>query len=177
MTRRKPATPEAAQLLEARKSAAKELRLPITDWQVKRYALLMVAHDGLTARLAAGADFSVDALLKLDDAMAQIRASLPPERIKVDLEIVHGDQPVPFCKQCGWKAGDPVNGAEHKPPAPVIDAEAVKTVEPQLKSLPAPRAKPEGQPVERSHPGSIHDQPGVPLKRYDEPWRVYGRTS
>jgi hypothetical protein len=55
------ATPEAAALLSARRAAAKELKLPTTDWRVRRYALLMVAHDGLTARAAAGADCSIEA--------------------------------------------------------------------------------------------------------------------
>jgi len=49
---KKQRTPGAERLLKARRVAAKELRLPVTDWRVKRYAVLMVAYDGIQARLA-----------------------------------------------------------------------------------------------------------------------------
>src|SRR5215470_772686 len=84
MTKRPP--PDApTRLLRARKAAAKELRLPVTDWRVRRYALLMNAHDNLTAQLAAGVGVSIDGLLKLDASMQEIRATIPPEPIKVKI--------------------------------------------------------------------------------------------
>jgi hypothetical protein len=90
MTKR---TPAAERLYRARRAAAKELKLPITSWQVRRFALLMVAHDNITQRLANGADVSVDNLLKVDVAMAEIKASVPQEPIKVEIEVVN---PVPL---------------------------------------------------------------------------------
>ena len=64
---RAPATP----LHAARRAAAKELALPITDWRVIRLATLVCAHDAVQARLANGASVDVDHLLKLDAALAK----------------------------------------------------------------------------------------------------------
>ena len=87
MSKRRSASAE--RLHRARKVAAKELKRPVTDWRCKRYALLMCAHDNTTARLAAGADINVDALLRLDTAMQEIRSSVPPEPITVRLDVVN----------------------------------------------------------------------------------------
>jgi hypothetical protein len=100
MTKRTP--PDATtRLLRARKAAAKELNLSVTDWRVRRYALLMNAHDNLTAQLAAGAGVSIDGLLKLDASMQEIRATIPPEPIKVKIEYVQGVVGLYTCRHCG----------------------------------------------------------------------------
>ena len=133
-------TPDAQRLIDAREAASKELNLPVTDWRVRRYALLMNAHDNLTARLlaSAGEGFDVDALLKLDNAMQEIRATLPPEQIKVAVKFVEGISGV--CPKC--RAEIPEGEYTPRPPAPrAIDAEAVETVE-GVKALPAPKTKP-----------------------------------
>jgi len=83
-------SPSAERLHRARKAAARELKLPPGDWRTRRYALLMVAHDNVTARLANGADVSVDNLLKIDAAMQEIRASTPQEPIAVTVTFVDG---------------------------------------------------------------------------------------
>jgi len=94
----KPA-PEAAALLAARRAAAKELKLPVHDWRVKRYALLMVAHDAVTAAAGTGAGYDINDLLKLDGAMQEIRATLPPERVKVDIKFIGREDFT--CRHCG----------------------------------------------------------------------------
>ena len=86
MSKRRSASAE--RLHKARRQASRELKLPTADWRCKRYALLMCAHDNATARLANGADINVDSLLRLDQAMAEVRASVPQEPIKVTVEIV-----------------------------------------------------------------------------------------
>ena len=96
-------TPDAQRLLDAREAASKELKLPVTDWRVRRYALLMNAHDTLTARLATGGEVNIDALLKLDNAMQEIRSSLPPEGIKVDVVFVSGVRGIFNCQHCGQR--------------------------------------------------------------------------
>jgi hypothetical protein len=147
MTKRTP--PDATtRLLRARKAAAKELRLPVTDWRVRRYALLMNAHDNLTAQLAAGAGVSIDGLLKLDASMQEIRATIPPEPIKVKIEYVQGVVGLYTCKHCG-KRNELPEGEYTPPPKKdyprTIDAEAVKVVEPS-KTLTAPKASPAATP-------------------------------
>ena len=94
------ATPETKALLLARRSAAKELRLPVTDWRVRRYALLMVAHDQITARLAAGEGVNVEALLKLDASMQEIRSSIPDEQRTIKIGYVEGVRGIYTCQHC-----------------------------------------------------------------------------
>jgi hypothetical protein len=191
--------PGAERLLRARKAASKELRLPVTDWRVRRYAVLMNMHDNLTAQLAAGADVSIDGLLKLDGAMQEIRSSLPPEPLKVSVTFVDPTDAAPpgaasvdglaECRRCHWKPEGAdhvsrcyrcgwVHGADTSGPwkplfeGKVTDGDVVKEAKPKA----SPKALAPPAPTEHKHPGSIHDQPGAPLKRYDEPWGVYRRT-
>jgi hypothetical protein len=56
----------AERLRKAQRAAAKELKLPIDSWQVKRFALLAVAHENITNRLAVGGDVRIDDLIKVD---------------------------------------------------------------------------------------------------------------
>ena len=94
-------TPETKALLIARRAAAKELRMPVTDWRVRRYALLMVAHDQITARLANGEGVNVDALLKLDGSMQEIRSSIPVEQHTIKFQYVEGVAGIYRCQHCG----------------------------------------------------------------------------
>jgi hypothetical protein len=199
-------TPGAERILTARQEAAAELKLDISDWRVKRYATLMVTYDSYQARLAAGADINLDGLLKLDAAMAEIRASIPPEPPTVTVTFVNptdhapagvaavddliecrrchwkpeGSDRVTRCYRCGWRHGDDIN-ARWKTlafdPPPAIEAKVVSKSAGTRAVLPAKEVKPHPNDLPRRDPGSIHDQPGVPLKRYDEPWRRYGGTS
>jgi len=78
----------AERLRKARRVAAKELKLPVDSWQVKRFALLAVAHENITNRLAVGGDVRIDDLINVDQQMQEIRASLPPDPIEVKLTVV-----------------------------------------------------------------------------------------
>jgi hypothetical protein len=82
---RKQRSAGAERLFRARRNASKELGLPTSSWQCRRFALLMVAHDNATTRLANGADVSIDNLLKIDSAMQEIRSSVPQEAVKVQI--------------------------------------------------------------------------------------------
>jgi hypothetical protein len=97
-------SPETERLIAARKAAAADLRLPETDWRVRRFAVLSIAYEGHEALLASGRDVEADTLLKLDEAMQAIRASIPPERITVQLTRSHG--PFTVCPECGFKPPD-----------------------------------------------------------------------
>ena len=134
MTKRR--SPGAERLFKARHAAAKELKLPVDDWRVKRYAVLMCAYDGVQARLASGADINVDILLKLDAAMQEIRTSAPQELLKVEIEYCGTLDFCPSCKgrvpdhltnitacpHCGWR---PSAVAAPTPPAPEPRTDAV----------------------------------------------------
>jgi hypothetical protein len=92
--------PEAKALLAARRSAAKELALPVTDWRVRRFGLLMAAHDALTARAAAGEHYKIEDLLRLDSAMQEIRGSIPNEHT-IKIEYAEGVCGIYRCSKCG----------------------------------------------------------------------------
>ncbi len=153
MSKRRSASAE--RLHKARRQASRELKLPTADWRCKRYALLMCAHDNATARLANGADINVDSLLRLDQAMAEVRASVPQEPIKVTVEIVDSNPQL---------LGPPPS--PDPPPS---------TPPPPTETSPAPSAPTSNNVVPlRREVGSIHDQPGAPLKRLqNEPWRQF----
>ena len=72
----------------ARSAAAKELKLPADDWRVKRTAILHIAHENMTDALISGARIDIGDLLKIEDALQAIRASVPVPPITVNLEIV-----------------------------------------------------------------------------------------
>ena len=161
-----PPSTSAARLLKARKMASRQLKLPVTDWRVRRMALLQIVHDNITARLAAGSDVSVDNLLKVDAAMQEIRASLPPEAITVNVHIVEGDT---------IRDIDDRPPPETPPPPPSPAPPPTETTTPSSPAPSAPAANFNVVPIRRD--GSVHDVTFAsgevaPLKRYqNEPWR------
>jgi hypothetical protein len=120
---RKRRSPGADRLLKATRAASKELKLPVDSWQVRRFALLMCAHDNVTARLANGADVSIDNLLKIDSAMQEIRSSVPQEPIRVAIEIVE-----PLAPPDTPPPAPPPTETKPSPPAP-LPAAASNVVE------------------------------------------------
>ena len=128
MTKRKQATTLGAErLLAARDVAAKELGVPVTDWLVKRYAVLMVAHDNAEVELATGGG-NIDHLLKLDEAMQAVRASAPTKPKTVEVKIVEGVRGIYKCRFCGrqneLKPGEYTPLKPDKPP--VIEGTATE---------------------------------------------------
>jgi hypothetical protein len=96
LSKKRPAGAE--RLYRARRVAAKELKLPVTDWRVKRLATLTYAYDGIQAQLAAGRTIDIDNLLKIDAALAEVRASAPSIP-KVEIAFVEGLVGIcPVCK-------------------------------------------------------------------------------
>ena len=111
-------------------AAAEDLKLPAKDWRVPRYAILMVAHQRIQAAIATGQDYDIDQLLKIEAAMQEIRSSLPPEPIKVGIEIIggtddeheychapgcHGDI-IKICICCGRIPGEDPHRPSKRPP-------------------------------------------------------------
>ncbi len=147
----------ADRLAKARRAAVKELGLPPSSWQCKRFALLAIAHDNIQNRLAAGADISITNLLAVDVAMQAIRDSLPPPKIEVQIEIVDSD-PLPLLPEPPSTPTPPSD--ETKLPAVAGD-----NVVP-LRPSPAPAAK-----------VPLHELPfnRPPLKKYqgDQSWRAH----
>jgi hypothetical protein len=136
MTRKaKPPT----RLSKARSEAAKELKLPVTDWRVRRYAILMTAYSNAEGMLAEGATIDIKALLEIEAALMAIKQSLPPEPLKVTIDIVGGTEPKP-----------------KKDFARTIDGEVVKA-KPEVKPLPAPKV------VEAEAPAPPPPPPPKPL--------------
>jgi hypothetical protein len=88
----------AERLRAARQSASIELGLPDADLRVKRFAMLAVQHEDLSAEyLVTGADF--DALSKLESHMAEIKATTPSKPLEVALTIVSRAE-VQKCPEC-----------------------------------------------------------------------------
>jgi hypothetical protein len=143
---KKQRTAGAERLFMARRAASKELRLPTTDWRVKRYAVLACAHSNIQARLAVGADISVDNLLKLDAAMAEIRSSVPQEPVRVEIEYVEG--PIEHCPKCGWHRDEPLPPSDPQPPT---------SPPPEAKPLPPAASASNVVPIRGKVGGSIHD--------------------
>jgi len=98
MTKRR--SPDAQRLLDARKAAAKELKLDPSDWRVRRYALLALSIENIEAALATGEDLDTDALSKIDAQMQQIRDTLPPEKLQVTVQYVEGCIGIYTCVHC-----------------------------------------------------------------------------
>ena len=149
MSKRTLRSASAERLHRARKQAAKELSLPSTDWRCKRYALLMCAHDNATARLANGADINVDALLRLDSAMAEVRGSVPPEPIRVQIDVVNPT--ACKCPKCAH-VFDPESPERtvmlDPPPDPDPPPAGPPTLPPPRETSPAPAApQPQGNVV------------------------------
>jgi hypothetical protein len=140
-----------------RQEAADRLRLPIEHDKVQLLAALRLNHETLVEKLVAGNSVSPDQLLALSEAIDKLSPDLPPR--KIEIELVEG--PIEKCPSCGWCRND---GAPPK--------QEPNDVTPKALPPPAVEAKSEELLAERPHIGSIHDQPSMPLKRYDEPWRV-----
>jgi hypothetical protein len=68
-------------------------------------AVLTVAYEGHEESLASGRGVEAETLLKVDEAMQAIRASIPPPRIRVELMHSHG--PFTTCPECGWSPPPP----------------------------------------------------------------------
>jgi hypothetical protein len=85
----------------------------------------MVGHDNLTAKLANGADVSIDNLLKLDAAMAEIRSSVPQEPTKVIVEIV---EPTPTLPPPDPPPSTPPPTVETTPSSPAPSAAPTNVV-------------------------------------------------
>jgi hypothetical protein len=156
--KRQPTTPGAQALADARRQAARELKLPVGDARVHQLAALIVAHNALQIKIAAGAQFSVTELMQLDGALKEARAKFTPhEPLRVDLilaETVTG-----ICPLCNGEVPDYVAAPPSRParPAPIIDGEVVAEAIKPPKALPAPAAA----PSERPHPPGIHQQNGA----------------
>jgi len=99
MTKRR--SPDAQRLLDARKAAAKELKLDPSDWRVRRYALLALSIENIEAALATGEDLDTDSLSKIDAQMQKIRDTLPPEKHQVSVQFVEGCIGIYTCQHCG----------------------------------------------------------------------------
>jgi hypothetical protein len=99
MTKPLPTNPGALQLLQARKRAAKETERAVNDPAVIQLAALMLAYDALQVRIAQGANFSVDELLRLDEALAAARAKAVPVP-KVEVNFVEGVVGIFDCPHC-----------------------------------------------------------------------------
>src|SRR5215813_11780726 len=94
--RRTQTTPGAQAILEARKAFREEYPWA-KEYQVRRLAILSVARDGYEAQLAAGQNFDLDALLKLDGVLEQARSSIQKqEPISVQVHIV--DKTIKVCE-------------------------------------------------------------------------------
>jgi hypothetical protein len=92
-------SPAAERLHQARRAAAKELKLKISDHRVIRLATLQAAYDQVQAQLAAGKIIDVDNMLKIDAALAEVRASTLVELPKLEIAFV---RPIhEHCRKCG----------------------------------------------------------------------------
>jgi len=156
---------------DAREAAAKELRLPVEDWRTRRYSLLTLAIEELEARFATGESLDTDGLARIDAQMQEIRSSLPPEGIKVDVVFVSGVRGIFHCEHCG-KRNNVDNMTEEtlteKRARAKADAELVKPVE-ALKTLPAPNSAPQGTPSPPKaapqrpyHETAVNSRPNAP---------------
>ena len=130
--------PKANQRLRlARREASKDLGLPLDHWAVKRTAILHLAHENMTAALCDGHRVDIGDLLKIEDALQSVRATLPPPKIEVGIEIVGSE----------WSEKEiDAEAVETKPienTAPTATAEALKAAET------APKAKPPEEPLTR----------------------------
>jgi hypothetical protein len=84
---KKPLTPEGKRIMQYRNAAASELGVEADDPLAIRQATLRMAHDTVQAAVAAGNLSAVDYLLKLEAAMAELRAAVPV-RHTVKVEFV-----------------------------------------------------------------------------------------
>lgn len=137
-------TPGAERLHKARKAAARELGLKITDPAVIRLAILTTAYDQIQARIASGQTIDVDAMLKLDDALAEVRKASKPLP-NLEIQFVRSVTGIFNCQHCGKRNEipdhHPLPPPEDPPPIPEAasgSSEAVKAPP----SKPAPFSRP-----------------------------------
>jgi hypothetical protein len=171
---------EALEQLQA--EAAKALNLPPEHERSQTLAALRLAHRLLVERMVAGntTDANANSLLALSDAITKLTPTTHIPAIEV--KFCSGVTGIFKCQHCGQR--NEIDNYE-KPPKPpsrpvTIDGTVIERGDGStaVAALSAPvEAKPHPNDLPRRHPGSIHDQPGAPLKRYDEPWRRYGGTS
>jgi len=132
-----------------RKQVAKELGEKPNTEIVKHVATLRLMRENLQIRLLAGERVDPLDVLKLDEALKKYLPQGAP--LEVNVRFVDGDDPAPDTPP-PTPAPSPPTPADTKPPAPSAPTGNVVPI--------------------RRDPGSIHDQPGVPLKRLqNEPWR------
>jgi hypothetical protein len=174
MTKRKPPS-RAARLKKARAEAAAALGLPDSDLHVKRYALLAVEYDNLTARYLSGDRLDVSELTRLEGSMQEIRATLPPPTQQVELVIVSRKevQECPLCKHsfAVQKAGESLEERQAKarleqssPASPPASENKAKNNNHQPAASPSPRnkvAKPEVRPYHETM--QRDSRPGTPI--------------
>jgi hypothetical protein len=159
-------SPEARKLLDARKAAADELRQidgverSIHDHDVKRLASAHLYEQSVMTRVLNDEQITA-AEFKAASDMVEAARSTAKALPTIKLEIVSGVVGIYTCSHCGAR-NELRDGSYQAPSKPVkppstIDVKVADKAE--VKVLPPPT------PPERKHPGSIHDQPGVPLKR------------
>jgi hypothetical protein len=183
-------TPEGAALIAHREAAAAELDLPVGDPLVIQYGALRAAHDLCQLKITEGALSAVPDLIRLHDAMAEIKKLVPPKPISVTLTIVRPTDAAPprsasvgglrACRRCGWvppnkdrvvrcyrcnwRRGDdtsaPLKPIDIASGSPSVRASEV-TPDVRAPAAPADNVVPLQPP--RRDPGSIHDAPGARL--------------
>ena len=164
-------TPGAEAILAARKALREEYPWA-KEYQVRRLAILSVARDGYEAQLAAGQNFDLDALLKLDEVIEQARSSIQKqEPISVEVHIVDKTIKVceVVCKHCG-QAGKheisykPFNdgiGREIAPKSETATGEAAKPASDG--SAADPSNAPAPAPLPSQSCASEAEKPNAPL--------------
>jgi hypothetical protein len=136
------------------KQVAKELGEKTAADIVKHVATLKLMRENIQIRLLAGERVDPLDVLKLDECLKRYLPQGKP--VTVTVRFVDGDEPLPDA---------PPPSSPSPPPSPPSG--------PTPETTSAPSA-PAGNVVPLRPVGSIHDQPGVPLKRLqNEPWRQF----
>lgn len=90
--------PGAERLFQARKAAARELGLPVTDYRVIRLAAMAVTFDALQVQIATGGTVNISELERIDQMLTAAR-NAKPEPTNVSIRLV-GPELVK-CPSCG----------------------------------------------------------------------------
>ena len=165
-------------LLAQRKAVAAEFDIAdISDWRVRRLALLQAQHAAAEDMIADGRAVDINGLLSLDKAIEDLRATLKAsEGIEIDLQILKRVVGVFKCCKCGERneildcvkpeppPALPAPAAQ--PPAPVFAKPAAEPAKDKDKSSPVVTHR-EGVSASKFHSAVIN---GVapPLKK-DQP--------
>jgi len=155
-------TPEGAALIEHRKASAAELGLPVDDPLVIQHGALRAAHDLCQVKIAEGELSAVPDLIRLHDAMVQIKSLVPPKPVEVNLVIAH--KTIGGCPHCHT----PIYEDDLKPLPPVEPVRAAQSETPPQKERTTDGDKPVAEPFTalanvvalqppRRDPGSIHN--------------------